>query len=497
MSKYVIALIKKDKPAGELRTSMENQMEVFLQAETPGFIAALFGAIESKEYLTTKPMKKEPEAAEEKEAAAEDKAAVADSTTPTRAEGGQQATEAAAHDEASTSGGGRGSRSERYHGRRYPPPPSRRSRSRSPPRRYSAGGRRSPSPLMSRSSRRYHRSRSRSPPPMGAYGRSRSRSPFSRINRRLRRSRSPRSYSPPPPPRRRPDSRGSTPTKDEDAANPYLPGAGGKRPRCRDYDEKGFCMRGDQCKFDHGNDAVVLEDSVTAPYNPAPVGIPSGVPPPGVGGPSDAYVPSGVPLPPLHLPPPGYTVPPGGPAAIQIDNPRKRRYDDDPGFMQRRGGPGGPGGVFRGRGRGGRGRGRGGGHLGGGNRTSQLAVRNIPPHINNIAHLNNHFARFGTLINVQVQFEGDPASALITFANPEDTEAAFSSAEAVLGNRFIKMFYHYSRPQYPRSVKDRLGAIPGRDGADEKVISLIFCTFIASCNVILHIAPRLTLTAAL
>ena len=32
-----------------------------------------------------------------------------------------------------------------------------------------------------------------------------------------------------------------------------------KRPRCRDYDEKGFCMRGDQCKFDHGSDAVVLE----------------------------------------------------------------------------------------------------------------------------------------------------------------------------------------------------------------------------------------------
>jgi hypothetical protein len=41
----------------------------------------------------------------------------------------------------------------------------------------------------------------------------------------------------------------------------YTPSAvsvsGGKRPRCRDYDEKGFCLQGDQCKFDHGNDAVV------------------------------------------------------------------------------------------------------------------------------------------------------------------------------------------------------------------------------------------------
>ena len=33
--------------------------------------------------------------------------------------------------------------------------------------------------------------------------------------------------------------------------NPY--------PRCRDYDEKGFCLKGDLCKFDHGTDAVVLE----------------------------------------------------------------------------------------------------------------------------------------------------------------------------------------------------------------------------------------------
>ena len=30
----------------------------------------------------------------------------------------------------------------------------------------------------------------------------------------------------------------------------YTPTA--KKPRCRDYDEKGFCLRGDLCKFDHG-----------------------------------------------------------------------------------------------------------------------------------------------------------------------------------------------------------------------------------------------------
>jgi hypothetical protein len=78
--------------------------------------------------------------------------------------------------------------------------------------------------------------------------------------------------------------------------------------------------------------------------------------------------------------------------------------------------------------RGGRGRGgRGGLGSGTGNLTCQLAVRNIPPTFNTIAHLNNHFARFGSLINVQVHFEGDPASALVsclsvTWRNRQGTE---------------------------------------------------------------------------
>ena len=48
LSKYVIALIKKEKPLAELRSSMQQQMEVFLQSDTPQFIASLFDAIDSK-----------------------------------------------------------------------------------------------------------------------------------------------------------------------------------------------------------------------------------------------------------------------------------------------------------------------------------------------------------------------------------------------------------------------------------------------------------------
>lgn len=124
--------------------------------------------------------------------------------------------------------------------------------------------------------------RSRSPPP---YRRGVRHSPGT-----FRRSRS-RSYSPPSHKRGNRESRGTTPIKDEESAsnNPYLAASAPavKRPRCRDYDEKGFCMRGDQCKFDHGTDAVVLDEGGAGgppgavpgvvPYTPAAVYAPGAV----------------------------------------------------------------------------------------------------------------------------------------------------------------------------------------------------------------------------
>ena len=53
---------------------------------------------------------------------------------------------------------------------------------------------------------------------------------------------------------------------------------------------------------------------------------------------------------------------------------------------------------------GGRGRGRGGAHGGRHGGASKLLVKNIPSGLNTIAHINNHFTRFGTLVNVQVSF---------------------------------------------------------------------------------------------
>ncbi|XP_056010685.1 RNA-binding protein 26-like isoform X2 [Ostrea edulis] len=164
----------------------------------------------------------------------------------------------------------------------------RRSRSYSPrsPRRIRG---RSRSPRDRGRSRSWSRSRSRSRSRPRSWSKSRSRSRERRV------------YS-----KQQPDSRGSTPTLDNGKYDTpsIIPtvgsamysaprGEGGypsesqpkglpaisvpSRQRCKDYDEKGFCMRGDLCPYDHGLDPVIVEDvSIPPPpYVPGPPAIPT------------------------------------------------------------------------------------------------------------------------------------------------------------------------------------------------------------------------------
>ncbi|PIO30370.1 hypothetical protein AB205_0117730 [Aquarana catesbeiana] len=106
---------------------------------------------------------------------------------------------------------------------------------------------------------------------------------------------------------------------------------------------------------------------------------------------------------------------------------------------------------------------------------TKLELRRIPSELNNISRLNEHFSKFGTLVNLQVAYDGDPEAALIQFATHAEAKAAISSTEAVLNNRFIKMYWHREGPsqqtQAPASanifaktvtkvpIKERLGFI--------------------------------------
>ncbi|XP_075055979.1 RNA-binding protein 26 isoform X3 [Mixophyes fleayi] len=364
------------------------------------------------------------------------------------------------------------------------------------------------------------------------------------------------------------------------------------KKRCRDYDEKGFCMRGDMCPFDHGSDPLVVEDVnlpgilpfpaqppvVDGPHPPGlppppslltpPVNLRPPVPPPGPLPPSLPPVtgpppplpplqPAGMDAPPnsatssvptvvttgIHHPPPSGPPPslfssvaagpiplfpetyeadgynPEAPSMTNTSRPmyrhrvhaqrpnligltsgdmdlppreksvnsnmrivvdsesRKRNlatresgiplkkpwFDksnfnrmSNPGFQKKV--------QFA-------------------SENTKLELRRIPPELNNISKLNEHFSKFGTLVNLQVAYEGDPEGALIQFAAHAEAKKAISSTEAVLNNRFIKMYWHREGPsqqtQAPtspkvgqlniqasnlpvikQSVKERLGPVP-------------------------------------
>ena len=424
LAKYVLALIRKDKSIEELKSSMVSQMDVFLQSETDNFVEMLFKIVDTKEYIAgaqnttvTPELNREVEKEVEREkpepvaiAPVGEERAEADSTTPVREQDQLPEPRPSGYEDRKRrtpprerlghgyGGRGGGHRDHRdYQTRRF-----RSSRSRS----------RSLSPRHDRF--RSTRRRSRSPPDMRRRSQERGHPP--------RRGRS----------AERGERDGGTPTRDENGApSGYTPT---HKPRCRDYDEKGFCLRGDMCKFDHGNDAVVLEDSLG--YQPGPPG-------PGF----DPYVP-GIPgSGGITYPPPVMSVPPPGYAPLGV----KRGYEGDAGFQPppKRFDHGRGGSRGRGRGRG-RGIGRG---FNMNQSSSMLAVRNIPVEMNSIHHLNTHFSKFGTLVNVQIQFEGDPSSALITFAGTSEAAAAYNCTEAVLNNRFIKVFWHIEK----QPAKERLG----------------------------------------
>lgn len=664
LAKYVIALVKKDKNDGELKALCIDQLDVFLQRETQGFVDKLFEAVNTKSYLpppeptSTVIVKEEALETQEKEVKKEEipkedekeKKALrrvnhspqpsstrhrenkennrkrgnsdreSTSVTSFRAGGQEQK-----QDVDTTSGRLSGSKvqgtknTRSKEDRKKDDRSRKREHERNLPRRDSYRDRYNRRRGRSRS---YSRSRSRSWSKERQRDRDRDRS-RSRTRSRTR-SRDKDSGKPKYNPERTELSDESyqtsstvphlgsahypvptlsstitviTPSHHGNNSSENWPefhedqvdhGNYGRPPmpkkRCRDYDEKGFCMRGDLCPFDHGSDPVVVEDvniPGILPF-PAPPPVVDGPPPPGLPPPPSLLTPPPVnlrppvpppgplppslppvtgpppPLPPLqpagmdappnsatssvptvvttgiHHPPPPPSLFSSGPIPlfpetydgdgynpeapsltntsrpmyrhrvhaqrpnligltsgdmdlppreksvnnnmrIVVDSdsrkrnltpadsgiPLKKPWFDKPHFNRMN-----PSGfqkkvVF-------------------GNENTKLELRRIPPELNNISKLNEHFSKFGTLVNLQVAYEGDPEGALIQFATHAEAKRAISSTEAVLNNRFIKMYWHREnpalQPQGPKvaqlnvqppnlpvikqSVKERLGPVP-------------------------------------
>uniref|UniRef100_A0A674N737 RNA binding motif protein 26 n=1 Tax=Takifugu rubripes TaxID=31033 RepID=A0A674N737_TAKRU len=304
-----------------------------------------------------------------------------------------------------------------------------------------------------------------------------------------------------------------------------------QRKRCRDYDEKGLCMRGDMCPFDHGSDPVVVEDvnlpnimsfqpppQIPGVEPPPPPGLPPPPPPPLMNAPPVNLrppVPPPCPPPPLPpLQPSGMDAPPNSitstvptivtsgircslphaslpmfssdtydndgynPEAPSITNTSRPLYRhrvnaqrpnligltmgdvDQPQrgkipnnsmriVMEsdsRKRLPPHDGGIPIKKPRFDKPNFNKPNHQGYHKRlpfslNTKLLVRQIPPLLNNISKLNEHFSKFGTIVNLQVAYQNDGEAALIQFASPDEARRAIQSTEAVLNNRFISVHW--------------------------------------------------------
>ncbi|XP_033864079.2 RNA-binding protein 26-like isoform X2 [Acipenser ruthenus] len=566
LAKYVVALVKKDKTEKELKALCIDQLDVFLQKDTQIFVDKLFNAVNSKSYLpqfeqpSSTTVRTEPFQHPEKDDVKKDEQVNKEEERDTK-----KFPRRINHSPQQSSSRYRDSRIR--DDRKKDDRSRKRDYERNPPRRDS---------YRDRYNRRRGRSRS--------YSRSRSRSKDRPRDRDRSRTRSRSRTS------RAPTHHGNNTSESwsEFHEDQIDHGSYGRGPppkkRCRDYDEKGFCMRGDMCLFDHGSDPVVVEDvnlpgMLPFPAQPPPV---EGPPPPGLPppptmmtpppinlrlpGPPPSPLPPSLPLvtgPPPSLPPlqplqpSGLDAPPNSitgsvppivtsvirhpppqaqpplftsetyepdvynPEAPSItstsrpvyrhrahaqrpnligltlgeedlpprENPannsmrivvesesRKRATGAvDSGMLSKKpwfdkqnfSNPNNLGFQKK---------------MQFGAENAKLEIRKIPLELNNIRKLNEHFCKFGTIVNLQVAYKSNPEGALIQFSSHEEAKRAMSSTEAVLNNRFIKVFWHQediapqlqpttqqvhrTSAQQPsasalkQSVKDRLGPIP-------------------------------------
>ncbi|EEC01761.1 RNA recognition rrm/rnp domain, putative [Ixodes scapularis] len=571
LAKYVMALVKKDKTEKELKDICLDQLDVFLQKETKPFVDMLFETLSSKSYLQGKPSLP-PRLGAVVPAVAPLIPAIPQPPvmTPATVAAPAQLLVVPAHKESGLASmaaeaslpvvapaqqgkapGVTGVRKDEV-----------------------AEEEREPS----RTSHRKSKSRSRSP--VGGRSRNRSREDERRSGRRFADERRRRTSE-----RRRHEAGGrhrgdgtrnrwGPEERPGRSAGPRDRSHSGRRsvsrsrsrsPRSRNRSrERGYCMRGDYCPFDHGNDPLIVEDvSVLrfglsgppppppppppAPALPPQPSLPQGVPPslaqltqvlPPMAGSQESQalaaaepynpeapgmerplrrpshrelIPVGPPPadlsqpppptrtvidprgPPLGPPPPGMSptdgvaegsngagvlggapgapptapvlpgVPTQGMVGIGGPPPPLHHQGPPPPMRQGRGCPGpwergprppmpnwGPHGM--GRGRPDYGRNRAASHYD----RCELEVRKVPRNLNTITELNNYFSRFGNIVNLQptivsvvtsfdlpqVCYEGDPEAALIRFATHGEANAAYRCTEAVLNNRFIKLFWH-------------------------------------------------------
>lgn len=232
----------------------------------------------------------------------------------------------------------------------------------------------------------------------------------------------------------------------------HKPNVTEKKQRCKDYDEKGFCLLGENCPYDHGSDPLVVEGGG---FPPPPLNVPSTflppvppqyfmVPPPPSLMPQAMNMPQNLPGVSVDADTTGYnpeqpalsltTIPSTTPLVSITTNTSSALYtptvnttvSSQPGERPRMSRNQRTGGYYQ--------------------RTPQeptntLILRRVPPELNVLSKLNGHFDQFGKIVNLKVGFQNDPEAALVQFSTIAEAKAAHSSSSAVLGNRFIRVYF--------------------------------------------------------
>ncbi|CAO3596648.1 unnamed protein product [Absidia cylindrospora] len=222
------------------------------------------------------------------------------------------------------------------------------------------------------------------------------------------------------------------------------------KPMCKDYNEKGYCVRGDLCPYDHGKDTIVYEDrnplsSQMMPMMPPPPNLPFSMPNMFD---KDAFSPEN-----MAMMQNAMTAFPGmmpSPEEFMKTMMKQQPQQQQQQQQQQFGRGGGP--MRRGRGGSidGRGRGRGRGGYGGSDQysnrqqqpqqrlTTTLVIDNIPPEKCQMIPINDYFKKFGNITNINLLSQ----KALVQFSTRAEAEAAHASPDVIFDNRFVKVYWH-------------------------------------------------------
>ena len=75
------------------------------------------------------------------------------------------------------------------------------------------------------------------------------------------------------------------------------------------------------------------------------------------------------------------------------------------------------------------------------NTNTTLIVKKVPIDLNRVDKMQQHFSKFGQLVEIQCQYEQMPDAALIKFATNPQAFAAYKCPQPVFNNRFIRLYW--------------------------------------------------------